>query len=297
MKRKVKAHLWTLPRWFAAPFFGAPVVLGALLAGGMTRDSWLGLLTVLLVMAGSHSFNSFLDYAWTGLDRGDPEDRSAEKDYCGGQSIIAAGIVSTREVALNATSWYILALAPVVYLATRAGWPVLLIALAGMSVTFGYAQAKFNWTHELVLGIGTGPLPLLAGMFATSASPPWTTGLVASVPFMILPSFAGLALDEWPDAEANLKKGVRSIAYKVWECGVSLEWYFTSWITFMFIYQVFLISADILAPLTAISFLTWPGLISAMVFLRRDFRKAAGVIVLIALAHPVLLVAGQALGS
>ncbi len=296
MKRKLKAHLWTLPRWFATPFFGAPAVMGALLAGGLTRDSWLGILAVILVMAGSHSFNSFLDYAWTGLDRGEAEDRSAEKDYSGGQSIIATGTVGTREVALNAISWYILALMPVGYLTARTGWLVLLIALAGMSVTFGYARAKFNWTHELVLGVATGPLPILAGMFATNPSPPWIIGLVASLPFMVLPSFAGLALDEWPDAEANLKKGGKSIAYKVWEYGVPLEWYFTSWVTFMFIYQVFLISVGIFAPLTAISFLVWPGLISAMVFLRRDFRKAAGIIVLIVLAHPVLLVLGQALG-
>ena len=63
MLAKIRAHLWILPRWFAAPFFGSAIILGALLAGGMTANSWLGLLTGLLVMAGGHSFNSFLDYA------------------------------------------------------------------------------------------------------------------------------------------------------------------------------------------------------------------------------------------
>ena len=71
----------------------------------------------ILVMAGGHSFNSFLDYAWTGLDKGETEDRSAEKDYTGGQNVISAKIVSLREVLGNALGWYILSAVPVIYLA------------------------------------------------------------------------------------------------------------------------------------------------------------------------------------
>ena len=294
---KLKAHLWTLPRWFAAPIFGASAVLGGLLAGGMTQNSWLGVLATLLIMAGGHYFNSFLDYAWTGLDKGEPENRSAEKDYAGGQSVIAAGIVSEREVACNALMWYLLALIPLIYLALNVGWQILLIGFLGMIVTFAYAKSKFNWTHEMVLGISSGPLAVLAGMFATSGSPPWVTGLVVSIPALILISFVGLAIDEWPDAEANLKKGVKSISYKVWEYGVSLEWYVSSWLLFMYMYQVFLIAIGMLKPLSAISFVTWPLLISFLVLSRKNFRKWAGIIVLTGVAYPVLLVLGQFLGK
>jgi 1,4-dihydroxy-2-naphthoate octaprenyltransferase len=297
MKRKIKVHLWTLPRWFAAPIFGASAVLGGLLAGGMTLNSWLGVIGCLLIMAGGHSFNSFLDYAWTGLDKGEPEERSAEKDYTGGQSVIAAGIVSVREVACNAIGWYVLALAPLIYLALNVGWPIMVVGLLGMLVTFGYAQGKFNWTHELMLGLGAGPLAVLGGMFATTSSPPWAAGLVVSVPAAVLISFIGLAIDEWPDAEANLKKGVRSIAYEVWENGVSLEWYLSSWLLFMYLYQAFLIAAGLLVPLSAISFFTWPLLMSFLVLLRQNFRKWAGVIVLTGVTYPLLLALGQFIGS
>jgi 1,4-dihydroxy-2-naphthoate octaprenyltransferase len=238
-----------------------------------------------------------LDYAWTGLDKGEPEERSAEKDYAGGQSVLAAGIVSVREVAFNAITWYLLALAPLIYLALNVGWQILIIGFLGMLVTFGYAKAKFNWTHELVLGIGAGPLAVLGGMFATTSSPPWVTGLVVSVPSAILISFIGLAIDEWPDAEANLKKGVKSIAYKVWENGVSLEWYISSWLLFMYLYQVFLISIGILVPLSAISFFTWPFLMAFLVLLKQNFRKWAGIIVLTGVTYPLLLVLGQFIGS
>src|ERR1700690_1615845 len=148
----------------------------------MTFNSWLGVVATILIMAGGHSFNSFLDYAWTGLDKGEPEDRSAEKDYSGGQSIIAAGIVSQNEVAFNAITWYLLALIPLIYLALNVGWQILLIGVLGMLVTFAYSKSKFNWTHEMVLGISSGPFAVLAGMFATTNSPPWVTGLVVSVP-------------------------------------------------------------------------------------------------------------------
>ena len=297
MKKKIKVHLFTLPRWFATPLFGAPAVLGGLLAGGMTLNSWIGVIAALLIMAGGHSFNSFLDYAWTGLDKGKLKDRSAEKDYAGGQSVIATGLVTAREVAINASAWYLLSLIPLIYLTVNVGWPILLVGIIGMMMTFWYAKAKFNWTHELALGVASGPMPVLMGMFATTISPPWVTGLVASVPFFILPAFIGLAIDEWPDAEANLKKGVKSVSYKVWEYGVSLEWYVSSWTLFLCLYHVFLIAIGILAPLSAIAFIVWPFIMVFLVFLKQDFRKWAGIAVFCGVTYPILLVLGQYLGS
>ena len=297
MKKKIKVHLFTLPRWFATPLFAAPAILGGLLAGGMTLNSWIGVIAALLIMAGGHSFNSFLDYSWTGLDKGKLEDRSAEKDYAGGQSVIATGLVSEREVAINASVWYLLSLIPLIYLAVNVGWPILLVGVIGMMMTFWYAKAKFNWTHELALGVASGPMPMLMGMFATTVSPPWVVGLVASVPFFILPSFIGLAIDEWPDAEANLKKGVKSVSYKVWEYGVSLEWYVSSWVLFLLLFHVFLITVGILAPLSAIAFVVWPFIMVFLVFLKRDFRKWAGITIFTGVTYPILLVLGHWLGT
>jgi 1,4-dihydroxy-2-naphthoate octaprenyltransferase len=296
MPTKLKAHLWTLPRWFALPLFAAPAVLGGMMAGSMTRNSWLGVLAAVFVMAGGHSFNSYLDYAWTGLDKGEIDERSAEKGYTGGQSLLAGEVVSQREVLANALIWYALALLPVVYLAFNVTWTVLLIALLGMAVTFLYSKGKFNWTHELVLGLGAGTLPLLMGMYSTSASPPWADGIIASVPFAIIASFAGLALDEYPDAEANLKKGVKSVSYMVWKSGVSLEWYLSSWFMFLFIYQLLLIVVGILNPMSALAFVLWPFLIAAMVFLKINFYKASNAFIALGVLYPVFMVAGHALG-
>jgi len=299
MKIKLKAHLFTLPRWFAIPFFGSSIMIGSILAGSSFNNLnlWLGLVAGLLIMAGGHSFNSFLDYAWTGLDKGEVEERSAEKGYTGGQNLIAAGILNLNEVFLNAIAWYALALIPVVYLAVNVGWPIVLVAVLGMLITFWYSWGKFNWTHELALGVGVGPLAVLVGMFAVTPTPPWVVGIIVSFPIATLLSFSGLALDEWPDAEANLKKGVKSIAYKVWEYGVDLGTYLTLWVLLMYVYQVFLISIGFLAPLTGLTFIVFPPLLASVVLLKGNFEKFASKYVLIGAFYPILLAVGQALGD
>jgi len=294
---KLKAHLWTLPRWFATPFFGGVLLLGAVLAGGIDANAWIGLSVCLLVMAGAHSFNSFLDYSWTGLDKGEIEDRSAEKDYCGGQNIIEAGIVTPKEVALNAVGWYLLSAVPVIYLAVKVGWPILPVWVLSMLGTFWYSKAKFNWTHELALFMGAGPLAALFGMYSVNPSPDWWIGIAAGAPSGIVLSFLGLALDEYPDAEANLKKGVKSVAYKVWEYGVDLMFYLLTWVVFVYLLQLFLITVGILEPLTWLTFVLVPFFISGMVFLKRNFRKAAGVLVLIGAFYPILMLVGQIFGG
>ena len=295
--KKLKAHLWTLPRWFAAPFFGASILLGSVLAGGINANAWLALIAGLLVMAGGHSFNSFLDYAWTGLDKGEIEDRSAEKDYTGGQNIIEAGIVTVREVAINAIIWYLLSAIPIIYLAFAVGWPIIVVWVVGMLVTFWYSWGKLNWTQETALAVGVGPGSVLLGMFAVSPNPPWGIGLLASVPIAIILSYLGLALDEWPDAEANLKKGVKSVAYIVWKYGVSLEWYASTWLMFLLIYQLFLIQLGIFSPATALAFIPAAVVIPLLVMMKGNFRKTMGAIVLVAAFYPILLLVGQIIGG
>jgi len=297
MKGKIKAHLWTLPRWFAIPFFGSSILIGAVMAGGINRNAWLGLVAGLLVMAGGHAWNSFLDYAWTGLDKGEAVDRSAEKDYTGGQNLIENGIVSLKEVVFNAVGWYVLALIPTIYLAITVTWAIVPVVVAGMLVTFWYSWGKFNWTHETALAVGVGPLAVFIGMISVNPNPPWLTGLIVSVPTAVILCYLGLAFDEWPDAEANIKKGVKSLAYKVFEYGIALEWYVMSWFLFVYIYQVFLITAGLLAPMTAITFFVFPGLIACLVLLKGNFRKVGGYLVLIAALYPILLLVGQAIGG
>ena len=102
MKNKLKIHLWTLGRFFALPFFGAALLLGVVLGGGSLRslDTWLCFLAGMLVMAGGHSWNTYLDTIVTKLDAG--AEHSVEKDYSAGSIVISEGWASKNEVLINA---------------------------------------------------------------------------------------------------------------------------------------------------------------------------------------------------
>lgn len=294
MKAKLKLHLWTLARWFATPFFGSSILIGAYIAGGITPTAWAGLAAGLLVMAGGHSFNTFLDYQ-TGLDKGTEVERSAEKDYTGGQSVIATGIASKGEVLVNALGYYALSAIPVSYLGFTIGAPVIIVWIAGMLITFWYSWGKFNWTHELSLFMGTGPLAALIGAFSVVPEFNWRS-IVASVPIGIALSYLGLAFDEWPDAGANLQKGVKSLAYKVWEYEFDLNQYLLAWLFFIFILHLFFIQISLYQPLTALGFAIFPPVLGCMVFLKKSFRKAAGIFILFAMMYPILLLVGMVYG-
>jgi len=191
----------------------------------------------------------------------------------------------------------VLSAAPIIYLAVKVGWPIILVWVLSMLITFWYSKAKFNWTHELALFMGVGPLAALIGMYSVTPTPDWWVGIAAGAPSGIILSFLGLAMDEYPDAEANLKKGVKSVAYKVWEYGVDLGFYLLAWIIFVYLLQVFLITVGILAPLTWLTFLLVPMFMAAVVFLKKSFRKTAGILVIIGACYPVLMLLGQIFGG
>jgi len=87
------------------------------------------------------------------------------------------------------------------------------------------------------------------------------------------------------------------VAYKVWLYGVDLMFYLLIWVVFVYLLQLFLIVVGILAPLTWLTFILEPFFISAMRFLKRDFRKTAGILVLIGAFYPLLMLVGQILGG
>lgn len=271
MKQKLKVHLWTLPRWFALPFIGTAAIMGAVLAGGHFDELnlWLAFIATGLIMAGGHAFNSFLDYYWTHLDEGGSKERSAEKMYCGGQSLLAEGVVGKWECLANCLMWYALAWIPLLILAERSSAWAIPIGLAGMLVTFWYSKSKMNYTHELALGTGCGPIPVLLGMYAIDSSPAIGDGLMVSVPFAVILSFAGLALDEWPDAEPNIRKGGKSFAFEAWRCGIPLGPYLMCWLAFLYSFQTFLIDQGILNNWTALTYALVPFIMPSLLFVHK----------------------------
>lgn len=292
---KLKIHLWTLGRWFGLPFFGGAVLISVALAGGSlaSLNTWLAFAAASLVMAGGHSFNTYLDTVWTGLDSS-IEEHSAEKVYTAGSVVISEGWASSKEVLVNGLVWYVLSLAPGIILAIRVTPLVLVPLVLGMGVTFAYSPSKFTYFHELVLASGVIGAAVLGAL--STGTGQWLQALIVSIPLCIIFSFAGLALDEYPDAAQNIPKGVKSLAYKVWQFDFDLALYIMLWVFLAFLVQIFFVSTGLLKPLTGLTLLVLPPAIAASLFLKKSFKRAAMAMVAVAMAYPVLLLIGEVLG-
>lgn len=309
MKSKIKAHLWTSGRFFALPWFGGVALLGSLLAGGTLGElnTWLGFIAVTFLMASCHSQNSYIDWV-VGIDK--PEDGSVEKGYTGGCGILK--ILSPREVVINFTGWAIAGLIICGVIASRVGPWIFAPAALGLAVPYFYTRGKFSWYHETALAVGV-VLAGVTGMFAVNPSPEWWKAIVVVLPSAIILSYLGLAFDEYLDAYSNLKRGVKSLAYKVWEYKVDLSLYILSWLAMVYVFQTFLIIIGLLKPLTMISLACFPFLLASLVYLKpyadaiRDnpsdeaaqggYNYVGKFVVLIAAFYPVLTLVGQAIGG
>jgi len=313
MKAKLRAHLWTSGRWFALPFFGGAALIGSLLAGGTLSElnTWLGFIVVALLMACGHSQNSYIDWA-VGLDsiEKDFTGGSVEKGYTGGCGILK--ILTPKELILNFTGWAILGLIPLIILSFRVTPYILIPAVLGLAVPYFYTRGKFSWYHETALAAGV-VLAGIVGMFAVNPSPSWWHGIIVVLPIAIVLSYLGLAFDEYLDAGSNLKTGVKSLAFKVWEYRFDLSFYVLTWFVIVYVFQVFLIYIGLLKPLTMLSIACFPFLLASLVFLKpyadiirnnpenkmaqNGFNRVGKVVVLVAMFYPLLVLAGQAIGG
>jgi len=262
-------------------------------------------------MACAHSQNSYIDWA-VGLDsiEKDFTGGSVEKGYTGGCGILK--ILTPKELVLNFIGWAVLGLIPLIILSLRMTPYVLIPAVLGLAVPYFYTRGKFSWYHETALASGV-VLAGITGMFAVNPYPDWWQAIVVVLPTAIVLSYLGLAFDEYLDAYSNLKSGVKSLAFKVWEYRFDLSLYILSWLVIIYVFQVFIVSIDLLKPLTMISFICFPFLLATLVYLkphadiiREDpldkiaqdgFNRVGKLLVLVAMFYPVLVLVGQATGG
>ncbi len=295
MKQKLKAHLITLPRWFALPCAVCSVLLGIALGGHWSWISAMIVLSALFEMAGAHSWNGFLDKEWTHFDEGGVDERSKEKVYTGAQNIIMKGIVTSHEVVFNALGWYAVSAIFIGIVAVHIGSIIWLFWGLGALVTFWYSQAKKLWMPELALGVGFAVIPSIMGM-ATQPNANYLVAALASVPFFIMFSVVCESLDQFVDAPANWPRGGRSLGMLVWKMGGSIVTYASWWIAIAYISQLFLVQAGMLKPLTALSLIATVPLAFAIAMIEKLPDKAIVVGLFGVFVFHILIVVGQVMG-
>jgi len=274
MKEKIKTHIG-LGRFFALPVAVCAVLLGVALGGNWSWLSAMVALGAIFQMAYAHSFNTLLDYSWTGFDKGTEEERSRGKVYTYGQQAIAAGIMSPRGVLANGLVYLAISAIFIGIVAWKVS-PVIWAVWAVMALmTFGYSWGKLHWSCEFFLGIGFGPLAVMLGM-ASQPNPDFVLAFLAGIPILILFGYGAETMDQYSDAEPNWPRGLRNFGALVWKNKVSITTFIVWLLCATFLSQLFLIAAGVLHPLTALTLITFIPFSMCLLFL--EMKPKVGII-------------------
>lgn len=294
LKGKIKTQL-ELGRFFALPIAVGAVLLGIALGGNWSWLSAMVALGAIFQMAFAHSFNTLLDYSWTGFDKGTEEERSKGKVYTKGQQAIAAGIMSPREVLVNGLVYLAISAVFIGIVAWQVS-PVIWVIWGVMALmTFGYSWGKLHWSCEFFLGLGFGPLAVMLGM-ASQPNPDFLLAFLAGIPVLILFGYGAETMDQYTDAEPNWPRGLRNLGALVWKNNVSISMFIVWLLSATFLSQLFLIAGGVLHPLTALSLITFIPFSMCLLFL--EVQPKTGIIWGLGgiYLYVLLLVLGEALG-
>ncbi len=294
MKDKVKAHIG-LGRFFALPVAVCAVLLGIALGGNWSWLSAMVCLGATFQMAYAHSFNTLLDYSWTGFDKGTEEERSKGKVYTKGQQAIAAGILSPSGVLANGLTYLAISAIFIGIVAWKVSPVIWIIWAVTALMTFWYSWGKLHYQCELALGIGFGPLAVMLGM-ASQPDPDFLLAFLAGIPVLILFGYGAETMDQFTDASVNWPRGLRNFGALVWKNNVSLTMFIVWLLCATFLSQLFLIAAGILHPLTALSLITFIPFSLCLVFL--EIKPKVGILWGLSgiYLYVVLLFLGEVLG-
>lgn len=255
---KLRVHLWTLPRFFALPAMACAIALGCIQTGA---SGWLTSWAIIcggLLMAYSHSMNTYLDF-YTGIDQiGGPTSRP--KSYTAGNQVIVAGLMKPKEVLINALCWLIASAIVVVIIAYSASFWVLLPWGLLSLCTFGYSLGKKAYLCETALALGFGPGAVCLGAAASTSfvfhdfGPAFMSSLVFAWVF----GFGAEFIDQAFDADQNWDSGLRNMGALAWKTGIHPATWTAILLSFAYLIQIALIMGGFLAPLTLLTFSVVP---------------------------------------
>lgn len=208
---------WLALRTTRLPFLSAtivPVVLGIVIAA---RQGSFDLLTALLTVIGAAFVQLGLNVANDVFDsaQGADEANVTPTKFSGGSRVIQYGLVSFRQMAGLATTFYVIAgLIGLVLLALRGSPALLVIGVVGFIVSLGYTAPPLKFVYrglgEIAVAIGFGPLMLLGGyVVQTRGALSWEP-FVASLPVALLVALI-LYVNEIPDRRGDARVGKRTL--------------------------------------------------------------------------------------
>jgi 1,4-dihydroxy-2-naphthoate octaprenyltransferase len=163
---------------------------------------------LLLAHIAVNVLNDYFDYR-SGIDL------STERTpFSGGSGVLPSAMLSPEQVLWFGLVAFLLTIPVGIYFVIVAGWPLLPLLLGGAACILLYTPVLSKLgCPEWAAGAGLGILPVLGAYFVQTSSYP-LAAVVAAVPSGILVHNL-LFLNEFPDVEADVKGGRRTLPIMV----------------------------------------------------------------------------------
>lgn len=212
-----KSTLKLFIRTIRAPFFTATAtstVLGTAIAWhDGTLNLWLFLLAFLGVIcanAGINTANDYYDHLST-----DDDVNQELTPFSGGSRVIQEGIVPPRRMLHLSLVFFTLTVLIGLYLTWACGWPVLVIGLVVMFISYFYDAPPIKLAYrghglgELTTALAAGPLAVSGAYYVQAQTVNWSV-VWASLPIGLLTALI-LYINEFPDYVADKTAGKHTL--------------------------------------------------------------------------------------
>ena len=256
--KKLKLYLMEV----RAPFFTAsivPIVLGSVIAFHTTQTfNWTYFLLVLIggifLHAGANVINDYFDH----LSQNDEINKEFVRPFTGGSRLIQEGLLTPKEVLIEAIICLFVGSVIGLYLSYKLGWVILLIGIFGvLSATFYVFPGIIlvgRGIGEALIGINFGILMTFGAYYVQTGIFSWVP-IVASLPVALLIT-AVLYINQFQDAKADQSVGKNHLVVRLGKKQAVKGFILIMLLTYLIV--VLGVVTDILPPISLIALLTLP---------------------------------------
>ena len=175
----------------------------------------LAFIGLLLCHISANTLNDYFDYK-SGIDL-----ETRRTPFSGGSGILPPSLMSPKQVLWLGLVSFLLAVPIGVYFVVVRGWLLLPLLAVGAICILLYTPVitRLGWP-EWAPGVGMGALPIIGFYFVQTATYTWPV-VVAAIPSGIL-VYNLLLLNEFPDTEADMKAGRRTMPILIGKAKTSI---------------------------------------------------------------------------
>ena len=256
--KKLKLYLMEV----RAPFFTAsivPIFLGSVIAFHTTQTfNWiyfvLALIGGIFLHAGANVINDYFDH----LSQNDEINKEFVRPFTGGSRLIQEGLLTPKEVLIEAIICLFVGSVIGLYLSYKLGWVILLIGIFGvLSATFYVFPGIIlvgRGIGEALIGINFGILMTFGAYYVQTGIFSWVP-IVASLPVALLIT-AVLYINQFQDAKADQSVGKNHLVVRLGKKQAVKGFILIMLLTYLIV--VLGVVTDILPPISLIALLTLP---------------------------------------